>query len=190
MIGEEIVKPLREDAPILIGLGANLSSAFGPPQVTLEAALARLQRRGPRVTALARWRRTPAWPPGSDQPDYVNGAALLETDLGPEDLLRLLLEIEAQMGRTREKVWGPRVCDLDLLVYGDRLTPDVEGWRRGSEAPLPPTDEPFLILPHPRLHLRAFALDPAAELTPDWVHPVLGRTMAEMAEMAADLDGG
>ncbi len=173
--------PLHQDQAILIGLGANLDSLIGPPVATLEAALTRLEAEGIRVAARSRWRRTPPWPPGSDQPDYVNGAALLETDLAPEDLLAALLETEAEMGRVREAVWAPRVCDLDLLTYGQTLRPELEEWRRLAEVSHPPEGQPFLVLPHPRLHLRFFALEPAAELAPQWRHPVFGRALEEMA---------
>ncbi len=179
--------PLHQDRSILLGLGANLDGLFGPPVATLETALKRLEAEGIRVAARSRWRRTPPWPPGSDQPDYVNGAALLETDLEPEALLTILLKVEAEMGRTREAVWAPRVCDLDLLTCGQILRPDAEEWLRLSEAVHPPLDQPFLVLPHPRLHLRFFALEPAAELAPHWRHPVFGR---DLVEMAGRLGGG
>ncbi len=183
----EKLGPLHQDQAILLGLGANLPSVLGPPLVTLEAALSRLEAHGVRVAARARWRRTPPWPPGSDHPDYVNGAARLETDLEPEALLALLLEVEAEMGRTREAVWAPRACDLDLLTYGQALRPDPETWRRLAAAEHPPEDQPFLVLPHPRLHLRFFALEPAAELAPEWRHPVFG---LELGRMALRLAGG
>lgn len=187
MIDVESAAPLQEDAAILLGLGANLDSAFGPPVPTLERALEVLEARGIRVKARARWRRTPAWPPGSPQPDYVNGAALLETDLEPEALLGVLLEVEAEMGRKREGVWAPRVCDLDLLTFGQRLSLELEAWSRLAEAEEPPADQPFLILPHPRLHLRFFALEPAAELAPRWRHPVFGW---DLTTMLRRLQGG
>ena len=105
-------------------------------------------------------------PIGPDQPDFTNAAALLRWPGDLHRLLRLCRDIEAEAGRTREAEarWGPRVLDLDLLVVRDLV------WRS--------TD---LVLPHPRFHQRAFALVPAAELAPGWVHPTTGRTIGELA---------
>lgn len=106
--------------------------------------------------------------PGSpqDQGDFLNAAALLTTTLPPEILLKELLAIEAQLGRpAREdrQHWGPREIDLDLLFHGQAVL-----------------DRPGLTLPHPRLHERAFVLDPLDDVAPDWVHPVLGKTVAAL----------
>jgi 2-amino-4-hydroxy-6-hydroxymethyldihydropteridine diphosphokinase len=120
-----------------------------------------------RVLAVSALYRTRAV--GPPQPDYVNGAALLQTDADPLSLLRQCRSIEKAVGRCREdeQRWGPRVLDLDLLMV-DHLV------RRG----------PMLELPHPRFHQRAFALVPAAELVPDWIHPLIGRTIGNLADDA------
>jgi 2-amino-4-hydroxy-6-hydroxymethyldihydropteridine diphosphokinase len=90
-----------------------------------------------------------------DQPRFLNGAAALDTTLAPRELLDALLEVERSLGRTREGPrFGPRTIDLDLLLYGDESF-----------------DEPGLTVPHPRLHVRAFALEPLAELDADLVVP-------------------
>ena len=129
-----------------IGLGSNLQL---PQQQVLRALKAlsevpfsRLLRRSPL------YRTAPLGAPG--QPDYVNAAALLETGLGPLDLLDHLQRIEHEMGRRRNGVrWGARVIDLDLLLYDDRQM-----------------DHPRLQLPHPELHRRAFVLIPLADIAP------------------------
>lgn len=131
-----------------IGLGANL----GDPVQALRGAFGALAALpDSRLLATSRLYRTPAWG-RTDQPDYVNAAVLLETGLAPQALLAQLLAIERAAGRLREGEtaatrWGPRVLDLDLLLYGDRTLV-----------------EPGLRVPHPHLHERAFALVPLAEI--------------------------
>lgn len=147
---------------ILLGLGANLPSAAGPPRATLEAALAALERAGVKVTARSRWYRT-APVPASDQPWFVNIVVAVETKLGPADLLALLQTIEAQFGRQRGVRDEARTLDLDILDYDGRIE-EIAG----------------LVLPHPRMHLRAFVLRPLAEIAPDWRHPKTGETVAAL----------
>lgn len=138
-----------------VGLGANLGNPIAAVRQALQA-LAGLP--GTRVLAASRLYRTPAWG-RVDQPDYVNAAALLETGLGPKPLLDHLLEIERKAGRSRggetaSMRWGPRVLDLDLLLYGDRVV-----------------NQAGLRVPHPHLHERAFALLPLAEIAADAAFP-------------------
>jgi 2-amino-4-hydroxy-6-hydroxymethyldihydropteridine diphosphokinase len=142
-----------------VALGANL----GDREATIRAALADLEAaEGVRVVAVSTFRETE--PVGYlDQPPFVNGAAELETSLDPRALLELLLAVERRHGRTREGVppQGPRTLDLDLLLYGSvRL------------------DEPALTIPHPRLHERAFVLEPLVELDRSLEVPGKGEVQA------------
>ena len=146
-----------------VGLGANL----GPREITLLRAVDLLaETDGVEVLAVSQLRETePIGVVG--QPLFLNGAVALDTSLSPRELLDRLLEIERELGRVRDVRWGPRVVDLDLLVYGDRQM-----------------DEPGLRVPHPRLHERRFALEPLAELDPDLEIPGYG----PMSDLLAALD--
>lgn len=149
--------------PILIAVGSNLPSpGFGPPRAVCEAALEELSRRGLRILRRSRWFES-APVPASDQPWFVNGVAVVETSLPPPDLLALLHETERRFGRERRAINEARILDLDLIAYGDVVRTDA-----------PP------LLPHPRLHERAFVLLPLADVAPDWCHPVDGRTLSDM----------
>jgi 2-amino-4-hydroxy-6-hydroxymethyldihydropteridine diphosphokinase len=145
-----------------VGLGANLGSR----EETLRRAAELLDAGdGVEVIAVSELRETD--PVGVvDQPRFLNGVAAVETRLAPRALLDLMLEIERSLGRARKERWGPRLVDLDLLVYGDEVV-----------------DEPGLDVPHPRLHERRFVLEPLAELDPELEIPGHGRVSALLAAL-------
>ena len=149
--------PGAAPARAFVALGGNLGDAAA----TLERALRELAAL-PATTLQARSRlyRTPAWG-RTDQPDFINAVAELHTSLSAPALLAALLGVERRAGRDRSAEngrWGPRVLDLDLLLHGDSVV-----------------DAPGLVLPHPRLHERAFVLVPLAELAPALAIPGRGR---------------
>jgi 2-amino-4-hydroxy-6-hydroxymethyldihydropteridine diphosphokinase len=145
-------------------VGGNLASPrFGPPVATCSAALDRLEALGITVARRSRWYRSlPV--PLSPQPSYVNAVVQVATLKKPTELLSSLHAVEAEFGRRRGEPNDARVLDLDLLAYGDWISPPETG----------------VLLPHPRMHERAFVLKPLAELAPDWRHPVLGLSVGQL----------
>lgn len=143
-----------------IALGSNL----GDSRATLENALKTLNlMSGITVKSHSNWYKTA--PIGPSQPDYLNGCALLEVELTPQELLTTLNTIEDQFGRVRQERWGPRTLDLDIILYGDLIL-----------------ETPELQIPHPRMTERAFVLVPLAEIAPEWIEPVSGQTISELLE--------
>jgi 2-amino-4-hydroxy-6-hydroxymethyldihydropteridine diphosphokinase len=146
-----------------IALGSNLGSGFGDREANLREAVRRIEALG-EVRSVSSFYDTE--PVGYlEQPRFLNAALVLETELKPVALLRGLLGVERAMGRERggAVAKGPRVIDLDLLLYGD--------WVLWSEE---------LMLPHPAMTERRFVLEPLAEIAPEWVHPVFGVTVREL----------
>ncbi|MBZ8117289.1 2-amino-4-hydroxy-6-hydroxymethyldihydropteridine diphosphokinase [Roseovarius sp. LXJ103] len=173
---------VTESRVCLIALGANLPSKLGAPKETLSAGLAALGAEGLRVAEVSAFYASPCFPAGAG-PDYVNAAARLETDLGAAEILAALHRVEAQMGRERVRRWGRRTLDLDLISLGDQVHPDPVRHAEWRNLPLAAQMERApdeLILPHPRMQDRAFVLIPLADVAPSWVHPILGRSVAQM----------
>lgn len=143
---------------VFVGLGANLGDARRSVEQGL-LALAAL----PLTHLVARSSLYRSAPHEASGPDYVNAVAELHTALGPDALLRELQAIELRHGRERPYRHAPRTLDLDLLLYGQRRL-----------------DQPGLVVPHPRLHERAFVLQPLLEIAPALDHPVLGPLVLQM----------
>jgi len=148
-----------------IGMGSNI----GDRGDTLMRAVKMLSEvDGVVVRRLSQFVRTEPLGGPADQPAYFNAAAEVAVELSPRELLAALQDIERQLGRdrAREQRWGPRTCDLDILLMGETVA----------------REEPDLVIPHPRMHERAFVLEPLSTIAPSAVHPVLGKTVSEMLD--------
>jgi len=157
---------------ILIGLGANVPGPWGKPRQTLQRVLEILDES---PLSLVQASAIVATKPFgvTDQPDFVNAVAQIETALEPEALMARLHEIELSADRRRTIRWGPRTLDLDLLDFDGQVLKG-QGDSFGHQTPL--------VLPHPGIAERTFVLKPVAEIAPDWKHPVSGLSAQEMLQ--------
>lgn len=149
-----------------MALGCNLPGAYTSREALLEAALEALVSEGFTVAKRSSWWTSAAWPDPA-APAYLNGVAVVETSLDPDETLAALHRVEARFGRARGERNAPRTLDLDLIAHGRSVISDG------------------LFVPHPRAHERLFVMGPLAEIAPDWRHPVSGATAARLADAAS-----
>lgn len=141
-----------------IALGSNL----GDKRKNIEIAIEKIKEKGIKILKVSSIIETE--PYGyKDQDSFLNAVCLVETSLDPFSLLRVLLNIEEEMGRKRTFKWGPRNIDLDIIFYDDLVIESEE-----------------LIIPHPDAHNRIFVMGPISEIEPDFVHPVLKRKVIDI----------
>ncbi|KQI70287.1 hypothetical protein AN189_02640 [Loktanella sp. 3ANDIMAR09] len=175
----------------LVALGGNGSDAPGERQqaVSIAARAVAAELAGDSDVRLSALYDTEAYPVGIGS-DFTNAAMAIPTLLEPQDILTRLHAIEADAGRIRQKRWGPRPIDLDLIGLGDLVLPCVttqSAWRNMSLADQQERWPAELILPHPRVQDRGFVLIPLCDVAPDWVHPVLGKSVRQMcADLPAE----
>ena len=147
-----------------IGIGSNL----GDRKKNCECAIELLQQQGVSVRKRSSLRETQPWG-NKNQPLFLNMAIEVETDCTPRELLAILKEIETRVGRKKTSPWGPRIVDLDILIYNAMVIKSRE-----------------LTIPHPFMHERDFVLQPLDEIAPDLVHPVLKKNMRELFKSFAE----
>lgn len=155
---------------VYIALGSNL----GNKRRNLVTAAALLAERAGEVGAISSFYETEPWGFESEH-SFLNAALMLDTTLAPLDLLRLTQEVERELGRMAktDSVYHDRLIDIDLLLYGEEVI-----------------DQPGLQIPHPLMHRRAFVMTPMAEIAPEVVHPVLGKTMKALSDLLESENAG
>lgn len=149
---------------VFLLLGSNL----GNRQLFLQEALSQIQQQVGQMVKCSSVYETQSWGK-TDLPDYLNQVILVQTDLLAGTVLEKILAIEIVLGRRREEKWGSRTIDIDILFYGDEVI-----------------NEPNLAVPHPELHNRSFTLAPLAEIAPEFVHPVLNKTILTLKNELKD----
>ena len=156
---------------VALALGGNLPGGLpgdsGPVERTLSWALRQLRMIFADLRVASLYRSVAVSP--VPQPDYLNTAAIGHTRLEPEAVLAICKALEAEAGRERNVRFGPRPLDVDILLWGDRVS-----------------DRPELTLPHPRLRERRFVLEPLADIAPDWRVPPEGSTVRELLEQVGE----
>ena len=145
-----------------------LGSNLGDRESYITGATNLLAERVGTVEVVSSYYETASWGK-TEQPDFINQAIYLQTNLSPQELLITILDIEKQFGRQRIEKWGSRTIDIDILFYADMIIKESD-----------------LVVPHPYLHERAFALLPLAEIAPEYVHPLMNKTILDLCDSLAD----
>ena len=142
-----------------------MGSNMGNKEENLNNAVKKLEEiNGVKVSKVSSFITTEPWG-NENQDEFLNGALKIETYLTPKELMTELLRIESELGRVREIKWGPRVIDLDIILFDDIVSNDE-----------------FVIIPHPLMHLRDFVLTPLNEIAPYALHPLKNKRIFELLE--------
>jgi 2-amino-4-hydroxy-6-hydroxymethyldihydropteridine diphosphokinase len=150
---------------VCLSLGSNL----GEREVLLRKAVELIGENIGEVLAVSSIYETLPWGK-TDQPNFLNLALVVITELSPEEVLTKTQFIENQLGKDKKEHWGARLIDIDIVLFEDKII-----------------DTPHLKIPHPYLHERTFVLEPLAEIAPDFVHPILGKTIEELLLSCRDV---
>lgn len=150
---------------VLLSLGSNTDQ----PAKQIARAIKHISNlRGVEVVRTSSVIRTPPWGK-TDQPDFLNMAILIDTTIDVAQLMENILIIELKMGRMRQEKWGPRNIDIDIILYGAQAV-----------------QSELVTVPHPYMHERRFVLEPAAEIAPELIHPILNKSITELLAACPD----
>ncbi|HCN83368.1 MAG TPA: 2-amino-4-hydroxy-6-hydroxymethyldihydropteridine diphosphokinase [Sphingobacteriaceae bacterium] len=143
---------------IYLLLGSNL----GDRKAYLSAARTHIEQQLGKIESMSSLYETASWGK-TNEPEYINQVIHLRSDMTAEEVLKIIISIEKQLGRERTEKWGSRIIDIDILFYDDQII-----------------NEPDLVIPHPQLHLRRFTLAPLNELIPNFNHPLLEKSINDL----------
>ncbi len=141
----------------------------GDREQNIERAIALLNEHAGNITLRSHIYQTAAWGK-TDQPDFLNIAVAMQTELIAENLLKMILQCEQQLGRFRTEKWGQRTIDIDILFYNNSIIQQED-----------------LTIPHPYLHERRFALVPLNEIAPSYIHPILKQSVTDLLAICPDM---
>jgi 2-amino-4-hydroxy-6-hydroxymethyldihydropteridine diphosphokinase len=158
---------------VYLSLGSNV----GDRERHLRDAIARLETKGRIVTASSFYETEPV--DFTDQAWFLNCAAAFETNEAPEQLMATILLIEQEIGRQRVQKKGPRIIDIDILLFSETTADTIMG---DTSIDSSIVDSPALTIPHPAMHARRFVLEPLVEIAPAARHPVLKKTIRELLD--------
>ena len=167
-----------------IALGSNLNLEGFSPHDLLKEAISEFGKSNLQLQAISRFFKNPAFPIGSG-PDFVNAVIKVRTHEKAQNVMDQLHAIERKFGRSRVKRWGERTLDLDLITFGQSIKPNKSVYlywhdlKQENQIHEVPSD---LILPHPRMHERAFVLIPLLDIAPNWIHPVLMKNTNQLCD--------
>ena len=169
----------------LIALGSNIGLGKILPLEIIKRAIVELDKYEINVISISRFYETPAYPEGSG-PNFVNCVIKANANCSSKEILHKLHQIEEKFERQRVSRWGARTLDLDLLAVEGQVLPSRKTFQKWFDLPFSeqkkkiPSD---LVLPHPRIHERAFVLSPLLDIEPNWTHPTLNKTVVQIYEV-------
>ena len=174
----------------IVAVGSNQRLISSSPSDVLTAALSRIAATIGPIISLSRYFQTPAFPKGSG-PDFVNAALVVRAQGSAGEILEKLHAIEHELGRIRERRWGQRTIDLDLIAIEQNVFPDSKIYKKWQLLPFSQQSKSApdqLILPHPRMQDRAFVLGPMLDICPGWIHPVIQKSVSQMYDVLDSQD--
>ncbi len=166
----------------IVAIGSNQRLINSSSTDVLRTSISRIAESVGSIISLSRFFQTPAFPTGSG-PAFVTAALLVRAQGSADEILEKLHAIEHEFGRVRETRWGQRTIDIDLIAVEQKIIPNSETFRKWQLLPFLQQSKIVpdqLILPHPRMQDRAFVLGPMMEICPDWVHPVIQKSVSQM----------